>query len=81
MYWLTEIISAFSEKHEHSKSVFIMLVICFPITTADSFTSSSDILSDPVAFFGFRRLISIFVSSFFCFRRAIFFRAFFFQSD
>ena len=60
---LTEAILAFSEKHELSKSVFMMLVRCLSITSADSFIILSGIPSGPVAFFGFRRLISIFISS------------------
>ena len=61
---LTGDILAFSEKHELSKSVFMMLVRCLSIT-ADSFIILSGIPSGPVAFLGFRRLISIFISSFF----------------
>ena len=61
---LTEETLAFSEKYEHSKSVFIMLVRCLSITSAGSFILLSGIPSGPVAFLGFRRLISIFISSF-----------------
>ena len=60
---LTEAILAFSEKHELSKSVFMMLVRSLSIISADSFKILSGITSGPVAFLGFRRLISIFISS------------------
>ena len=62
---LTEAILVFSEKHEFSEPVFMMLVRCFSITSADNFLILSDIPTVPVAFFGFRRLITIFISSFF----------------
>ena len=61
---LTEAILAFSEKHEHSRSVFMMLARCLSITSADSFIILSGIPSGPVAFLGLRRLISIYISSF-----------------
>ena len=61
---LTEGILAFSEKHELSKSVFMMLVRCLSITSTDSFIILTGIPSGPVAFLGFRCLISIFISSF-----------------
>ena len=50
MYWLTEAILTLSEKHEHSKSVFIVLIRCLSMTSADSFIISSGIASGPVAF-------------------------------
>ena len=62
---LTEAILAFFEKHELSKSVFMILVICLSITSADSFIILTGIPSGLVAFLGFRCLISIFISSFF----------------
>ena len=62
---LTEAVLAFSEKHELSKSVFIMLVSCLSITSADSFKILSGIPSGPVGYWELRRLISIFISSFF----------------
>ena len=43
----------------------MVLVRCLSITSADSFIILSGIPSGPVAFLGFRRLISIFISSFF----------------
>ena len=49
---LTEEILAFSEKHEHSKSVFMMLVRCLSIRSGDSFIILSGIPSGAVAFFG-----------------------------
>ena len=62
---LTEAILVFFGKNKHFKSVFMMLVRCLSITSADSFIILSGIPSGPVAFLGFRRLISIFISSFF----------------
>ena len=43
----------------------MMLIRCLSITLADSSIVLSGIPSGPVAFLGFRRLISIFISSFF----------------
>ena len=48
---LTEAILAFREKHEHSKSVFMMLVRCLSRTSADSFIILNGIPSGPVTFF------------------------------
>ena len=62
---LTEAILALSEKLELSKSVFMMLVRRMSIKSADSFIILSSIPSGHAAFLGFRRLISIFISSFF----------------
>ena len=62
---LTEAVLAFSEKHELSKSVSMMLVRCLSITSIDSFITLSGIPYGPVVFLGFRCLISIFISSFF----------------
>ena len=62
---LTEAILAFSEKHGHSKFVFVMLVRWVSKISADSFIILCDIPSVPVAFLGFRHSISIFISSFF----------------
>ena len=42
---LTEEILPFSEKHEHSKSVFMMLVRCLSIRSGDSFIILSGIPS------------------------------------
>ena len=50
-------------EHEHSKSVFIMLVRCLLIT-AEGFIILSGISSGPVAFLGFTHLISILIHSF-----------------
>ena len=44
---LTEAILAFREKHEHSKSVFMMLVRCLSRTSADSFIILNGISSGP----------------------------------
>ena len=69
---LTEAILVFSEKHEHSKSVFIILVRCQSITLAGNFIILRGFPSAPVVFLGFRCLVSISISSFFCFRKTIF---------
>ena len=69
---LTKAILVFSEKHEHSKSVFIILVRCQSITLAGNFIILRGFPSAPVVFLGFRCLVSIFISSFFCFRKTIF---------
>ena len=66
---LTDAILTFSEKHEHSKSMFKMLVRCLSITSADSFIILNGIQSGPIAFLGFRRLISIFISPFLASRK------------
>ena len=74
---LTEVILAFFEKHELSKSVFMILVRCLSITSADSFIILTGIPSGLVAFLGFRCLISIFISSFFASGKLYRIRAFF----
>ena len=54
------------------KRKFMMLVRCLSITSADSFIILCGIPSGHVAFLGFRRLINIIISSYFCFSKTIY---------
>ena len=58
-------IFAFSEKALFIISWFIILVRCWSITSAASFTSLGGIPSGPVAFLGFKDLIILLISSLF----------------
>ena len=62
---LTEAILTFFEKHERSIAEFMMLVRCLSITSPDSFIILIGIPSGLVVFLEFRRLISLFIFSFF----------------